>query len=106
MADTISEPQTLPYAPAEPREDLPRSIGFWGGSAIMVGIIIGSGIFRKPTSIAQQLGSPNLILLLWVLGGILSLFGAFTYAELGTMFPRSGGIYVYIYEGLGEVLAF
>jgi APA family basic amino acid/polyamine antiporter len=88
------------------RPDLPRSIGFWGGSAIMVGIIIGSGIFRTPASIAAEMGSPTLILAMWLIGGLLSLFGAFTYAELGTMFPRSGGIYVFMYEGLGEVVAF
>src|SRR5262245_26898923 len=72
----------------------------------MVGIIIGSGIFRTPTTIAREMGSPGLILLMWFAGGVLSLFGAFTYAELGTMFPRSGGIYVYINEGLGPFLAF
>ncbi len=86
--------------------DLPRSIGFWGGSGIMVGIIIGSGIFRTPTTIAQHLGHPGLILLLWLAGGLLSLAGALTYAELGTMFPRSGGIYAYMYEGLGSTVAF
>lgn len=88
------------------RRELPRSIGFWGGSAIMVGIIIGSGIFRTPTSIAAKMGNPWIILSFWLVGGLLSLFGALTYAELGTMFPRSGGIYVYLYEGLGEVVAF
>lgn len=88
------------------RQDLPRRIGFWGGSAIMVGIIIGSGIFRTPTSIAQQFGSPAVILLLWLVGGLLSMAGAFTYAELGTMFPRSGGIYAFLYEGLGRQVAF
>jgi len=86
--------------------DLPRRIGFWGGSAIMVGIIIGSGIFQTPPEIAKQLGSPALILCLWVVGGILSLFGAFVYAELAAMFPRSGGIYVYLNEGLGSRVAF
>jgi basic amino acid/polyamine antiporter, APA family len=85
---------------------LSRRIGFWGGSAIMVGIIIGSGIFRTPASIARELGSPTLILTLWAAGGLLSLFGALSYAELGTMFPRSGGIYVYMHEGLGKVPAF
>lgn len=88
------------------RRDLPRSIGFWGGSAIMVGIIIGSGIFRTPPAIAKEMGSPTLILSMWALGGVLSLFGALSYAELGTMFPRSGGLYVFLYEGLGEVVAF
>jgi basic amino acid/polyamine antiporter, APA family len=86
--------------------DLPRRIGFWGGSAIMVGIIIGSGIFQTPPIIARQMGSPALILGLWVFGGILSLFGAFVYAELAAMFPRSGGIYVYLNEGLGSRVAF
>jgi basic amino acid/polyamine antiporter, APA family len=88
------------------RQDLPRSIGFWGGCGIMVGIIIGSGIFRTPTSIAREMGDSRLILLLWLLGGVLSLAGALTYAELGTMFPRSGGIYAYMYEGLGGTVAF
>jgi APA family basic amino acid/polyamine antiporter len=86
--------------------DLPRRIGFWGGSAIMVGIIIGSGIFQTPPIIAGQMGSPALILGLWVVGGVLSLFGALVYAELAAMFPRSGGIYVYLNEGLGSRVAF
>jgi APA family basic amino acid/polyamine antiporter len=90
---------------AEPK-DLPRRIGFWGGSAIMVGIIVGSGIFRVPRDIAGEMGSPVLILALWVIGGVLSLFGALSYAELGTMFPRSGGIYVYLHEGFGGLVSF
>lgn len=89
-----------------PPGDLPRRIGFWGGSAIMVGIIIGSGIFQVPPEIAKRMGSPALILGLWFLGGVLSLFGAFAYAELATLFPRSGGPYVYIHEGLGKPAAF
>jgi APA family basic amino acid/polyamine antiporter len=86
--------------------ELPRSIGIWGGAAIMVGVIIGSGIYRVPTTIAQELGSPTLILLLWVAGGVLCLLGALTYAELGTMFPRSGGVYVFLHEGFGPRAAF
>ena len=86
--------------------DLPRRIGFWGGSAIMVGIIIGSGIFQTPPMIAKAMGNPALILGLWVVGGLLSLFGALVYAELATMFPRSGGMYVYLNEGLGSRVAF
>lgn len=86
--------------------DLPRKIGFWGGSAVMVGIIVGSGIFAVPRGIALQLSSPWVALALWVLGGVLSLFGALAYAELGTMFPRSGGIYVYLHEGFGGAVSF
>ncbi len=105
-APVVHDPNRLASADSAEARDLPREIGFWGGSAIMVGIIIGSGIFRTPASIANELGSPTLILLLWLVGGVLSLFGAFVHAELGTMFPRSGGIYVFIYEGFGEMLAF
>jgi basic amino acid/polyamine antiporter, APA family len=86
--------------------DLPRRIGFWGASAIMVGVIIGSGIFRQPPEIAKHLGSPLVILILWAVGGILSLCGALTYAELSTMYPRSGGVYVFLREGLGRPIAF
>lgn len=72
----------------------------------MIGIIIGSGIFRTPASIAKEMDRPTAILALWVAGGILSLFGALTFAELATMFPRSGGLYVYLNEGLGPMAAF
>ncbi|HLF94867.1 MAG TPA: amino acid permease [Planctomycetota bacterium] len=87
-------------------QDLPRKIGFWGGSAIMVGIIVGSGIYAVPRGIALYMESPWVILGLWVAGGVLSLFGALAFAELGTMFPRSGGIYVYLREGFGPPVAF
>jgi APA family basic amino acid/polyamine antiporter len=86
--------------------DLPRRIGFWGGSAVMVGIIIGVGIFQAPPEIAKMMGSPLVILALWVVGGVLSFFGALAYAELSTMFPRSGGMYVYLNEGFGGAVAF
>ncbi len=72
----------------------------------MVGIMIGSGIFRTPASIATEMGSPWLILTLWALGGVLSLFGALTYAELATMYPQSGGVYVFLREGFGRCTAF
>ncbi len=86
--------------------DLPRAIGFWGASAVMAGIIIGSGIFRTPTSIAQQVGDPWLILALWAAGGVLSLAGALTYSELICLFPQSGGVYVFLREGYGSCMAF
>jgi len=86
--------------------DLPRRIGFWGGSALMVGIILGSCIFLAPAAIAGMLGNPWAVLAFWVAGGILSLFGALTFAELAAALPRSGGIYVYLNEGLGPRAAF
>src|SRR5262245_34243482 len=105
-AASVPEPPTS-ASPTPPRPgDLPRRIGFWGASAIMVGIIIGSGIFRTPPEIAKQIGSPTLILVLWVAGGAISLCGALTWAELATMYPQSGGIYVFLREGLGDAIAF
>lgn len=72
----------------------------------MIGVIIGSGIFRKPPEIAGALASPWLILGLWVVGGLICLAGAFTYAELAAMHPDSGGVYVFLREGFGGVTAF
>ncbi len=89
-----------------PAPDLPRVVGFLGASGVMVGVMIGSGIFRTPPDIAKHLGSPALILGAWVVGGLLSLFGAFSYAELATMYPRSGGIYVFLRQAYGESMAF
>jgi len=86
--------------------DLPRKIGFWGGTAIMVGVVIGSGIFWTPFLISGEIGNTWAILALWGAGGLFSLLGALTYAELATMYPRSGGVYVYLYEGIGGMAAF
>lgn len=72
----------------------------------MVGIIVGSGIFGTPPTVAAHIDSPILILALWTVGGALSLFGALTYAELGAMYPHSGGTYVFIREGFGRLPAF
>ncbi len=96
----------LPMSHLPPPPDLPRKVGFWGALAVMVGVVIGSGIFRTPTSIAQNMGDPYLILLLWFVGGLIALAGALTFAELATMMPKSGGIYVFIREGYGPCPAF
>ncbi len=103
------EIRPLAYAPVQhdPGSDgLPRKVGFWGASAVMVGIVIGSGIFATPTTIARNMGSPTVILSLWVVGGIIALCGALTFAELGAMMPHTGGIYVFLREGLGPCPAF
>ncbi|HVU62932.1 MAG TPA: amino acid permease [Phycisphaerales bacterium] len=96
-----------PSSDARPEApDLRRIVGFWGGIAVMIGVIIGSGIFRTPPEIAQHFGSPLVILGLWVLGGLVCLAGALTYAELAAMRPHSGGVYVFIREGFGDCAAF
>jgi len=72
----------------------------------MVGVVIGSGVFRTPTTIAQNLGDPWVILLLWFVAGLIALCGALTFAELAAMMPRSGGIYVFLREAYGPCPAF
>jgi amino acid transporter len=85
---------------------LPRRLGLWSAVAVVIGSTIGSGIFRTPASIAQHVNDVPLFLLGWVLGGGVALAGALTYAELAALFPRSGGIYVFIREGFGRLPAF
>src|SRR5947208_6485783 len=85
---------------------LPRRLGLWSAVAVVIGSTIGSGIFRTPATIAQRVDDVPLFLLSWVLGGAVTLCGALTYAELAAMFPRSGGIYVFIREAFGPLPAF
>ncbi len=86
--------------------DLPRAIGFLGSTAILVGTIIGSGIFLVPHNIAQHVGTVGSLLLVWVVGGALSLAGALSFAELGAATPEAGGIYVYLRQAYGDAIAF
>lgn len=86
--------------------DLRRVIGFWGGTALIVGITIGSGIFRKPYSLAQLIPSPMVILALWTAFGIISICGALAIAELSSMMPKTGGVYVYLRAAYGDSSAF
>ncbi len=85
---------------------LPRNLGVWSAATIVVGIIVGSGIFRVPSSIAAQVGSTGAIALLWVIGGLITLCLALSLAELAAMYPRAGGNYVYLREAFGPGLAF
>jgi len=86
--------------------DLRRVIGFWGGTALIVGITIGSGIFRKPYTLAGLVPSPMLILGLWTAFGIISICGALAIAELSSMMPQTGGVYVYLRAAYGDSAAF
>jgi basic amino acid/polyamine antiporter, APA family len=89
-----------------PTPDLPRRVGFWGAVAIMMGVVIGSGIFQTPPVIAQHLGSPWIILSFWLVAGLIALCGALTFAEIASKYPSSGGIYVFLREGFGPRVAF
>ncbi len=86
--------------------DLRRVIGFWGGTALIIGITIGSGIFRKPYTLAGLVPSPMLILGLWAAFGIISICGALAIAELSSMMPKTGGVYVYLRAAYGDSAAF
>ncbi len=83
-----------------------RELGVSQASAIVVGTIIGSGIFLVPAEMMQAVGSARLVYLAWIVGGILSMAGAITYAELGAMKPQAGGEYVYIRDAYGPLPAF
>jgi APA family basic amino acid/polyamine antiporter len=85
---------------------LQKTIGLWSATSLVIGSIIGAGIFMRPATMAGQLGSPTLLLGVWVVGGAISLFGAMIYAELGAMYPETGGPYVYLQEMYGDLPAF
>ena len=87
-------------------ERLPRTVTLFPAIMVLIGITIGSGIFRVPARVAETLGEPGPVILVWVLGGVLALFGALTLAELAALFPRSGGVFAYLEEGFGPLPAF
>ena len=85
---------------------LPRVLGAGEAIAIVIGTVIGSGIFLIPSEMMRDTGSSLLVYLAWIVGGLLSLFGAMTYAELGTMMPYAGGEYVYLRGAYGDTAGF
>lgn len=87
-------------------QELRRSITLYGLTMIAVGSTIGSGIFRTPGKIAAEVHMPEYVVALWVLGGLAALTGALTFAEMGSMFPKAGGLYVYLREAYGDATGF
>ena len=85
---------------------LKRALGLPMGVVIVVGNVIGSGIFLKPGIIAGEAGQFGLIISVWLFGGLLCVLGALCFAELATMFPRAGGLYIYLREAYGQPIAF
>src|SRR5688572_25470313 len=92
------------YAPT--RDPFTRRLGFWSALGLVVGVTIGSGIFRTPASIAARVPDPALMLGVWVVGGLISLAGALSVAELAAALPYTGGWYVYLREGWGRLAGF
>jgi APA family basic amino acid/polyamine antiporter len=91
---------------SSPDEGLLRAIGLGSAILLVVGNVIGSGIFLTTGGMAALIPSTPLLLLAWALGGVLSIAGGLTYAEMGAMFPRSGGVYVFLKEAYGPLPAF
>lgn len=85
---------------------LARVLGLGSVIGIVVGTMIGSGIFINPPNVAQAVGTPLKILIIWILGGVLSFFGALAIAEMASMYSQAGGIYIYLREAYGPFLAF
>src|SRR3954467_6132292 len=86
--------------------ELARELGLAASTAVVVGTIIGSGIFRVPSTMMLAVGSAKMVYLAWLVGGVLSFAGALTYAELGAMKPQAGGEYVYVRDGYGPLWGF
>ncbi len=86
--------------------ELPRRLGLYSAIAVLVGTTIGSGIFRSPAGVAEKIPDPTLFFLAWIAGGLCILSGALTYAELAGALPHTGGVFVYLREAFGSLLAF
>src|SRR5215813_3906413 len=93
-------------ATTKPTRDLPRKLGLLDSTSIVVGTMIGSAIFLVPSTIAQNIHSVPIILAIWLTAGVVSMFGALAYAELGAMMPVSGGQYAYLTEAWGPLWGF
>src|SRR5438874_2535956 len=91
---------------SEKRLELVRGLGAWASGAIVVGTMIGTGIFLKPAEMAREGRSVSVVFAAWIVGAILSIFGAFSFAELGSMIPEAGGEYAYLRRGFGPAWGF
>ena len=89
-----------------PRTELKRDLGTWPAMSIVVGTVIGSGIFLVPKTMIQRVGSVEWVFVVWVVGGLLSLAGALSYAELAAALPEAGGEYVFLREAYGPLWGF
>ena len=87
-------------------EQLKKTIGFWVGTSIVVGTVIGSGIFMKPGVVLELSGNSTMSLLAWLIGGLITLASGLTIAEVSTRIPKTGGLYAYLEEVYGKMWGF
>jgi len=104
MATPLDRSEESASPPSQPT--LVRGLTTWDGALLTIGSVVGTGIFITTADMAKVLPHPGLILLVWLAGGLLTLAGALTYGELGTMFPRAGGLYHYVKEAYGPLWGF
>src|SRR6476659_7516318 len=93
-------PRDAPARPDQPK--LIPALGLFSAVMLVVGGVIGSGIFRKPGIMAAELGSPGLLMAVWLLAGVITMFGSLTNAEISGMIPETGGQYVYFERMYGS----
>ncbi len=106
MSGTEAGGESRPRTAGQRGLELVRGLGPWAAMAMVVGHIIGTGIFLVPRDMAEATQSVGLVFLVWIFGGLLSLAGALTVAELGAAMPEAGGAYVFLKRGLGPVWGF
>lgn len=103
-SDVSEEEQLIPPEPNA--QGVQRTLTLLDGVTMIVGVMIGSGIFISPASVLVNSGSVGFSLTVWAVGGVIAVSASLCYVELGTMIPKSGGDYTYIKEGFGEIPAF
>jgi basic amino acid/polyamine antiporter, APA family len=97
---------SLPVTPTRPSNHVIRGLGLIAATSIVIGDVIGTGVFLKARVMTCNVGIPGLVITVWIVGGLFSLAGALVYAELAAMMPRTGGEYVFIREAYGSLCGF
>src|ERR1700737_2799030 len=106
MNSVTRPPTTVTKPVTEQRLELVRGLGAWASAAIVIGTMIGTGIFLKPAEMAREGRTVSVVFAAWIVGAILSLFGALSFAELGAAIPEAGGEYAYLRKAFGPAWGF